>query len=159
VARSNALGYAIFGALTLLVAVFGPDVLGLAIGAIVTGVGVAQLRAVPRLRHGDPAAPNAMARNELVLMVGIVGYCVIKLVLPSEGADLEAQLGDTSGLGLSIGQLADSLNTTVYATFIAVTLIYQGGLALYFLRRRPMVERYLAEAPDWARELVESVGH
>src|SRR5258706_408204 len=81
VARNNALGYAVFGALTLLVALFGPDVVGLAIGVVVTGVGVAQIRAAVRLRHGDLAAPRALARNELVLMGGIIGYCLLKLTL------------------------------------------------------------------------------
>lgn len=158
VARSNALGYAVFGALTLLVALFGPDVLGLAIGAVVTGVGVAQLRAAPRLRHGDPAAPRVLARNELVLMGGIIGYCLLKLTLLREsGADLQSQVGDTGDLDLGIGELIDSLNTTMYSAFLAVTLVYQGGLALYFLRRRPIVERYLVEAPDWARATVESL--
>src|SRR5262249_11284577 len=106
VARNNALGYAVFGALTLLVALFGPDVLGLTIGAVVTGVGVAQLRAAPRLRHGDLAAPRALARNELALMGGIIGYCLLKLTLLREsGAELQAQVGDTSDLGLDIGEL------------------------------------------------------
>jgi hypothetical protein len=58
---------------------------------------------------------------------------------------------------VDIGELTDSLNTTIYFTFLAATLLYQGGLALYFLRRKPMVERYLAEAPDWARATVESL--
>lgn len=157
-ARSNALGYAVFGALTVLVALFGLDVLGLTIGAVVTGVGVAQLRAAPRLRHGDLATPRALARNELVLMGGILCYCLLKLTLLREsGADLEAQVGDISGLGLSLGELTDTLNTTMYSTFLVVTLLYQGGLALYFLRRRPIVERYLAATPDWARATVESL--
>jgi len=157
VARSNALGYAVFGGLTCLVALFGPDPLGLGIGAIVAGVGVAQLRAAPRLRRGDRLAPRALARNELVLLGGIAAYCAIKLALGGGGAELQSQVGDTSGLGIDIGELADSLNTTLYATLIAVTLIYQGGLALYFLRRRPMIERYLDQAPDWARSTVESL--
>jgi len=158
VARSNSLGYTVFGALTLLMALFGPDVLGLSIGAVVTGVGVAQLRLVPRLRHADPAAPRALARNELVLMGGIIVYCLLELTLFREsGADLQAQVDDTSGLGLDIGELTDALNTTIYSTFLGVTLLYQGGLALYFLRRRPIVERYLAEAPDWARATVEAL--
>src|SRR6185295_5235817 len=122
------------------------------------GVGVAQLRAAPRLRHGDLAAPRALARNELMLMCGIIGYCLLKLTLLREsGADLQAEVDDTSGLDLSIGELIDSLNTTMYFAFLVVTLLYQGGLALYFLRRRPIVERYLAEAPDWARATVESL--
>ena len=159
VARSNARGYALFGALTLIVAALGPDALGLAIGAVVTGVGVAQLRAVPRLRAADAEAPRAMARNELLLMGGIALYALLKLTLLREtGEELQAQVGDTSGLGLDIAELSRSLNTLVYSTVLAVTLLYQGGLALYFLRRRPALERYRAQAPEWARTTVESLG-
>jgi len=157
-ARSNARGYVAFGILTLLLAVLGPDPLGLAVGAVVTGVGVAQLRATKRLRAGDPEAPRTLARNELVLMGGIGLYALLKLTLLREtGEDLQAQVGDTSALGISFTELTQSLNTLVYSTVLAVTLIYQGGLALYFLRRRPLLERYLAEAPEWARSTVESL--
>ena len=158
-ARSNARGYVLFGALTLVVAIaFGLDPLGLAIGAIVTGVGVAQLRATRRLQHADASAPRALARNELLLMGAIAGYAVLKLTLLREtGADLEAQLGDTGALGIDIGELAESMNSLVYSTVLAVTLLYQGGLALYFLRRRPALERYVAETPEWARTTVESL--
>jgi len=158
VGRSNALGYVIFGGLTLLMGVSGPDVPGLAIGVILTGVGVGQLRAVPRLKHGDPEATRTLARNELLLMAGIIGYSVLKLTVLRE-VDPALKQADTGDLGLDLGELADSLTTAVYSTFIAVTLIYQGGLSLYYKRRRPMAERYLAEAPEWAREVVESVGH
>jgi hypothetical protein len=159
--RSNARGYVAFGVLTLLFAgLLGPDALGLAIGAVVTGVGVAQLRAAKRLRAADPAAPRALARNELLLLGGIAAYAILKLTLLADsGEDLARQVGDTGGLGIDIAELSSSLNTLVYACVLAVTLIYQGGLALYFLRRRPMLERYLAEAPEWARSTVESLGN
>lgn len=158
-ARSNARGYVLFGALTLVVAIaFGLDPLGLAIGAIVTGIGVAQLRAARRLAAADPSAPRALARNELLLMGAIAGYAVLKLTLLREtGEDLEAQLGDTGALGVDIAELAQSMNTLLYTTVLAVTLLYQGGLALYFLRRRPALERYLAQVPEWARTTVESL--
>lgn len=156
-ARSNALGYAVFGGLTILMALFGPDVLGLAIGALLTGVGVAQLRAIPRLKRGEAEAARQLSRNELLLMGGIIGYCVLKLTVLREIDPQMAEL-DTSNLGIDVGELADTLTTTVYATFIAVTLLYQGGMSLYFKRRLPMCERYLAEAPEWAREVVESMG-
>ena len=158
-ARSNARGYVLFGALTLVVAIaFGPDPLGLAIGAVVTGIGAAQLRATRRLAAADASAPRALARNELLLMGAIAGYAVLKLTLLREtGEDLEAQLGDTGALGVDIAELAQSMNTLLYTTVLAVTLLYQGGLALYFLRRRPALERYLTGAPEWARTTVESL--
>ncbi|HZM01080.1 MAG TPA: hypothetical protein VFD43_12600 [Planctomycetota bacterium] len=157
--RSNAWGYAIFGVLTLLLAALGPDPLALAVGAVVTGVGVAQLRAARRLRAADPRAPRAMARNELLLMGAIGLYALLKLTLLAEtGEALRSSGVDATGLGLDIEELARSLNTLVYSGVLAVTLLYQGGLALYFLRRRATLERYLAEAPEWARTTVESLG-
>jgi hypothetical protein len=159
IGRSNARGYVLFGALTLMASVLmGLDVPGLAIGAVVTGVGVAQVSAAKRLRAADPAAPRAMARNELLLMAGIVAYALLKLTVLSEANDLSSEVGDTSALGVDFAELTRSINTTVYTSVIAVTLLYQGGLALYFLRRRPMLERYVAEAPEWARGVVESMG-
>jgi len=159
--RSNARGYVLFGLLTLLFAtLMGADVVSVTIGAVVTGVGVAQLRAAKRLRAADPAAPRALARNELLFMVGIAAYAVLKLTLLRDtGEDLQSQIGDAGGLGLDIAELSSSLNTLVYACVLAVTVLYQGGLALYFLRRRPMLERYLAEVPEWARSTVESLGN
>jgi len=158
VARGNALGYAAFGALSLLVALVGLDPLGLAISALVTGVGVVQLRAAPRLRQGDPTAPRVLARNELVLMAGILVYCLLQLtVLRTSGAELQARVGGTGDLGLDLAELTDWMTTTIYSAFLGTTLLYQGGLALYFLRRRPMLERYLAETPAWARSVVESL--
>ncbi|MSR63924.1 MAG: hypothetical protein EXS08_15975 [Planctomycetes bacterium] len=157
-ARTNAYGYVIFGVLSLLVAVLGLDLLGLAIGALLTGVGVAQLRAAPRLQRGEAAAPRALARNELVLMGGIVVYCLLQLtVLRTTSAELEKQVGAAGDLGLDLGELVDSMTTLIYCSFLVVSLVYQGGLALYFNRRGPLAARYLAESPAWARTAVESL--
>lgn len=154
--RSNARGYVAIGALSLLVNAIWPDVLGLAISVIAVAVGAAQLSAAKKLRRADPTAPRSLARNELMLMGGIIAYSLVKL---TTGPGLDLRGVDASELGINLNELADATNTIAYATFIAVTLIYQGGLALYFLRRRPMLERYLAEAPEWARGTVESLGN
>ena len=157
-ARSNALGYVVFGALSLVVSAAGADVPGLALGCVLAVVGVLQLKAAPKLRHADPSAPRTLARNELVLLASISVYCLLKLTLLREsGAELEAQIGDTSDLGFDVGDLTNSLNTAVYSTMLAISILYQGGMARYYLRRRPMVQRYLAEVPRDARALVESL--
>ena len=45
----------------------------------------------------------------------------------------------------------------IYGIFIAVTLLYQGGMASYYLRRRAMIESYLRECPEWARRIVQEL--
>lgn len=156
--RKNGRSILIFGLLTLLVSAFDPDPLSLAIGAVVTVTGFIEQKLAPRLAQADEAVPSQLARNELVLMAGIVIYGLLKLtVLRPDSEALAQQVGDTSGLGLDVAQLADSLNTLVYVTVIAVALLYQGGMAKYFARRGAMIARYRSESPEWARQIVEGL--
>ncbi len=151
----NGVGLLIFGVLSVLFSLPDLDPIGFAIGSILIATGLVELRTSQRLARADPSAPKILARNELVLMAGILVFCVLKLtVLRGSGEELAAQLGGTSALGIDVAALTSSLNTLIYATFIAVTLLYQGGMARYFLRRRAMIDSYLQECPQWARRVV-----
>ena len=70
---------------------------------------------------------------------------------------LQQQLGGAKGLGLDVQKTVNSVSTIWYTTTIAISLLYQGGMALYFHRRRSDMTRYLVEVPVWAREVVESM--
>jgi hypothetical protein len=92
-------------------------------------------------------------------MCAIVAYAGLRLtLLRDDSAELERQLGDTSALGIDVGSLMESINTLVFATVAAVALLYQGGMARYFLRRRAMLDEYVATCPEWAREVVQGLG-
>ncbi|MEZ6014915.1 MAG: hypothetical protein R3F49_07375 [Planctomycetota bacterium] len=158
VARGNSLWYVVFGVASALFAVSGPEWVDLAQGVLVAAVGAAQLRESPRLARGAAGAAGALARNELILMCGIIAYCALRLtVLRPSGAELQAELGDTSALGIDVAAMTNSISSLLYGTLLAVTLVYQGGLALYFRRRAPLAERYVRESPAWARETVEGL--
>lgn len=156
VGRKNGLSLLIFGVLSVAFSLPGFDLVGLAIGAILTTTGFVEQRTSRRLARADPSAPKILARNELVLMAGILVYCALELtVLRPSGEELAARLGDARALGIDVEALANSLSTAIYATFMAVTLIYQGGMARYFLRRRAMIGSYWQQCPVWARRVVE----
>jgi site-specific recombinase len=53
--------------------------------------------------------------------------------------------------------MTNDVNTIWYASIIGIALIYQGLMARYFLNRRADLARYVAEAPAWAREVVQSM--
>ena len=78
-------------------------------------------------------------------------------VLPGPSDLLQQKLGSTQGLGLDVQKIANSISTIWYTTTIAISLLYQGGMALYFRSRRSDVTRYLKEVPVWAREVVQSM--
>ena len=96
-------------------------------------------------------------RTGIALLGAIVLYGVLGLtVLPSGAEELGAQAGGAE-LGQDLLELTDAVETLWYALIIAIGLIYQGGMARAFLRRREAVTRYLAEVPDWARKVIESM--
>jgi len=158
IAAGNGLGYAIFGGLSLAFAMTDWDLIGLALGAALLGVGLFARAQAARLLRGDAAAPLQLARGELVLLGALVLYAVYGLLVPSTGmAELQHQLGNSKQYGLDIVRLEKLVRTTWYGIVLATTLLYQGGMARYFLRRRTDVARYLDEVPDWARRFVESM--
>lgn len=157
-ARRNGLGLLIFGVLSVLLSLSDIDLVGFGIGAILIATGLVELRTSRRLARADPAAPKILARSELVLMAGILVFCVLKLTVQGEsGGELAARLGNRSSLGINVQALTRKVNTLVYGTIIAVTLIYQGGLARYYLRRRSMIESYLRDCPEWARRVIVDI--
>jgi hypothetical protein len=154
IAHVNGSGFVIFGGLTLLVALFEPDYVAILLGACVTAVGIDERRAGDRLSAADPAAPRRLARNELLLLAAIAVYGLLKLtLLRPDGEELERTFGRALP-ELDVGGLVDSMTTATYATVIAVALLYQGGLARYFARKRADVDRFNAEIPEWARKVV-----
>lgn len=158
-ARSNGGGLLAFGLLSLVLGLLLSDAVTAALGALVTAVGAIEFRGAAALRRADPAAPLRLARGELVLGACIAVYCVLKLtVWASDSAALAAAVGDTGALGVDIEGMADSLNTMVYATLIAVAVLYQGGYARYYLARRADLAAYRDSTPEWAREIVEQLG-
>ena len=154
----NGMGYAVFGGLSLVFALSDWDKIGLILGAVLLGVGLYERDQSKRLLQADTAAPLRLACGELVLLGAIALYGVLGLtVLPGPSDLLQQQLGSTQGLGLDVQKIAKSISTIWYTTVIAVSLLYQGGMALYFRSRRYDVTRYLEEVPVWAREVVESM--
>ena len=152
------MGYAVFGGLSLVFALPGWDVIGLIIGAVLLGVGLYERAQSKRLLQADIAAPLRLACDELVLLGAIALYGVLGLtVLPGPSDLLQQQLGGAEGLGLDVQKIADSISTMWYTAAIAISVLYQGGMALYFRSRRSDVRRYLEEVPVWAREVVGSM--
>jgi hypothetical protein len=153
----NGMGYAVFGGLSLVFALWDWDMIGLILGAVLLGVGLYERAQSKRLLQADTAAPTRLARGELVLLGTIALYGALGLTVLPGPSDLLQQLGGTQGLGLDVQKIVNSITTIWYTTVIVVSLLYQGGMSLYFRNRRSDVTRYLEEVPVWAREVVESM--
>jgi hypothetical protein len=153
-----AAGYLVVGGITALFGLMGPDTASVTVGLAVAAVGWDERRQARLLRRGEPGAARALARDELVLLGVVAVYCAACLTfLRADTRELQAALGG-SLQGLDVQALADRLTNIVYPTVFVVSLVVQGLLARHYAGREPEAARYREEAPDWAREALESAG-
>jgi hypothetical protein len=139
---------AVSGLLAVLFAGAG-DYLGAAIGVIIAGAGVFELHGASLLRAGWPNGINWLVGSQLYLLVTILSYCALRLShqeipeLPPEAMtmiELSAQQ-----LGLTAQAYMTMLYRFSFFLVAGLTLLYQGGMAFYYHRRRTAVMTALLE--------------
>jgi len=147
---------AIFAGLCALVSLVFGDLVGGIIGLIVAAGGVVELRGVRRLQqHDADGGMTLLIRAQLIVLGSIWAYALGKLF----SFDPQTAMGNMTPdmkemidqVGLSTTDINHLVSLTFYATYatvLVVTLIYQGGLALYYSRRRATVREALTAPPD-----------
>jgi hypothetical protein len=123
----------------LCVVLFEPT--GIVVGAAVTAAGLMEIRGHRRLRAGVLGARAWMAGSQAWLVGCVLIYCAWRL-LAFDPEDPLAVLGDaemlrtTASLAMVPPGMLEDLVTTVYTLtykLVAVlTVVFQGGLALYY---------------------------
>lgn len=142
-ARFDGWSMLIVAALFALLAALSGDRIGAAVGVLIAGVGLLELHGVTLLRHSDPRGLRWLVGSQFALMACVLGYCALRLAYP-ELTHLRAAVTDEMKTQLEvIGWSVDQFLVLVYRlTYYAValaTVLYQGGMALYYLRRRAAV--------------------
>jgi hypothetical protein len=148
--------YLVCGGLFALLGLVGPDLVTLVMGLVGVGIGWDERRHARRLARGEFGAARALARDELVLLGIVSVYCALCLtVLRTDTRELQAAMGG-SMQGLDLQAMTDRLTNILYPTVFAVSLVFQGLLARHYASQEPAAARYREEAPEWAREALES---
>lgn len=147
VARLDGLSVAFIAGLFALFAALAGDWLGAVIGLLVAGAGAIELHGATLLVHGERRGMNWLVGSQLFLLTTVVAYCGLRLLHPGLGPLLAAVTDDMKLSLQSAGWTPERFvtfvyNTTYYAVAV-VTVIYQGGMALYYFRRRAPVARAL----------------
>jgi hypothetical protein len=138
------------GALAIASAGYG-DFTGAVIGALIAGAGAFELHGAGLIKAGEPRGLNWLIASQLYLLAAILGYvgwrlmsydpAIVRHLLEPmlHASDLQAQLAEA---GRTEADLLTMVRTIYYACFSLVavgTLFYQGGMALYYHRRRAAV--------------------
>ena len=142
---------------------------GAGIGVLVAGAGAVELHGVTLLRHSDARGMTWLVNSQCLIMLSMLGYCALRLAHP-QLEPLRATVTDEMKQQLEIiGWSVDHFIGLVYRfTYFAVslaTVLYQGGMAIYYFRRRGPVavpaptreERHKLDAEIAAAEQIVDV--
>jgi hypothetical protein len=155
IARFDGLSVLVLAGFFALVSAASGDVSGAAFGLLIAAAGAIELHGMGLLRSIDRRGMTWLVSSQLYLMTVVLGYVayrlsnpdsdpIVKLVkaaVATDGADLQqAGLDPTKVMADFPGQLR-----LLYLVVAAVTVVYQGGMAVYYLRRRNAVEAALDE--------------
>jgi hypothetical protein len=161
VSRLNGWSVVIFAGLCALGALAFGDLVSFAVGAFVTVGGVIEVRGCRRLRRRDPDGMRLLVRSQLVVLGVIWAYALPRLlsfdatylqdqvipnlreVLAASGADFDSLLEQAGLNAKDIVPLVHLFFVVLYGSVMFVTLLYQGGLALYYHHRTAAVTEAL----------------
>ncbi len=122
-----------------------------------------EFRGRNRLLQFDPSAATFLGWNQLGLLAIVVVYSLgaIQSNL-NEAKSITAELGAYSDLETVLGTpdeietLARQIVFLFYGSVIAASVVFQGLNALYYFSRRKHIDAYIADTPEWIRQLRSS---
>lgn len=139
-----------------LVSVQQRDLTGALIGALIASAGALELFGLHLLARRRLAGLSLLVGSQLYLLVALLSYCsyrllhvdltpfraIFKEMLKFEAFRLVWQ--NYEDLGMTKDSFLRPIYTLLYTIVPIVTLVYQGGLALYYQRRRSAIASALS---------------
>lgn len=138
------------GFCTLISLVFGEWV-GVYIGGLITAAGVMELRGRRQLLRGEANGMNGLVRAQLIILATILLYAFRNLLAFDEATIMEGMTPDMrlvlDQYGISIETLRTMIKPIYYGFYLVVmgvTVLFNGGLALFYRTRREKITEALA---------------
>jgi hypothetical protein len=155
VARFDGLGVLIVAGGAALISASYKDVSGAVVGLLVAAAGAIELHGVSLLRARSASGMRWLVSSQIYLVATILAYVGFRLARPdvayilqfisaSPAADVFEQAAVQQGVTLK-QFILDSFQQ-FYICVAVLTVLYQGGMTLYYLKRRNAVEVALNEA-------------
>ena len=140
--------------------VFDRSPIAIAVTIVLAIITFNEFRGRKRLLNFDPTAATMLGWNQLGLLAMITVYCLWSLTGMAGQADaMRAELKNYSDLDAALGTaggfegMIKTISYAFYGGIIALSVLFQGGNALYYFTRRRHVEDFIAETPQWVRDV------
>lgn len=154
ISRLDGWSVIIFAVLGTLVTLVIGDFSGLGVGLLVAIAGWTEIVGHKKLKRRDVDGMKLLVRSQLLLLTVILVYCASRLgSFDGEAAmgnltpDMEAILNEA---GLARADVLPLVRIAFFATYGGVafgTLLYQGGMTLYYRSKIQLVTEALAAPP------------
>jgi hypothetical protein len=149
VARVDGMGILLVAAFFACVSAISGDAVGAIVGLLVAGCGALELHGAGLLRQGEPRSITWLVGSQFFLLVSILGYCsarLLNLQLPPIPDDLRPMVEMSAAqAGLEVEAYLRAVYRLGLWMVALASLLYQGGMMLYYLRRRDAVYRALGD--------------
>lgn len=123
------------------------------ITAILAAVGTVELIGRRKLLRGGANATRMLALNQLAFLAAIIVYCCAQMATFSVSTITSQIPAEFGTLDPSSQQLIRQLWNGFYILLIILSIIFQGGLALYYHRKAQHVARFRS-ADQWEKDLL-----
>jgi hypothetical protein len=137
---------ALFAGLCTTVALLFGEWVGVFIGGLVTMCGVWELRGRGRLARGEIEGIGGLVRAQVIILVTISLYAFQQLIAFDEATLMEGVTPDMVTVldqaGITVEDVRSMLRPVYFAFYgavMAATMVFQGGLALYYQSRQPKI--------------------
>jgi hypothetical protein len=151
-ARRNGWSIILVAGLAALLQAAGRDTVGAITGLLAAGAGAMEVHGAGLLRHGDRRGTGWMIQAELFLLVVLIVYCCLRLAHPNyeemrvafhatlEIPGMREKWAEARRLGFTEDEYLGLLHRLTFIALGFATLAYQGGMAVYYARRRKAVD-------------------
>jgi hypothetical protein len=147
VARLDGRSVLLVAGLFALAAAASGDYMGAIIGLLIAGAGAIELHGEGLLRQADLRGVNWLVTSQVYLMAVIIGYCAMRLMHPviTPIPDSLRPMLEMSAqqLQMTTDEYIHLVYRLTFRLFAVITFFYQGGMALYYSRRREPIARAL----------------
>jgi len=165
-ARASGMLLLVGGVLTVVIGALGVDMVALVIGLIVATLGAMERSAANDLAQAKASAPSRLALNQMFVLVLVIASSwmtvrsidteAAKAMAISDEAVAELPV-EAQEIARMMHGVTSSIAQGMFIAVVAVSVLFQGGFAVYYLTRRRKIREFHEELPPWVSEIVTTV--
>ena len=170
VARGSAISILAVGLVALPFATMSLDVTAYAIAGAICLIGWFELRGAKQLAQAIPQSAKRLGFNQLMFLAIILAYAFWQIASFSIKGAKEALISAEVQSQLSqLGEMQEAIDEQLelwaplvvyglYGSLIVLSILFQGGLAIYYFTRSRHLMHFDETTPGWIKRLWQEMG-